>query len=37
MLHTRLSYYGDKIGKKYGEPFFSPHALEVDDISRLNL
>ena len=36
MLHTRLSYYGDKIGKKYGEPFFSPHAVEVDDISRLN-
>lgn len=37
MLRTRMSYYGDKIGKKYGEPFYSPAALSVPDLFMLNL
>ncbi len=36
MMRTRLEYYGDKIGKKYGEPFFSPAAVEVHDLFTLN-
>ncbi len=36
MLRTRLEYYGDKIGVKYGEPFASPHAIRVDDLLALN-
>ncbi len=36
MLRTRLEYYGDKIGVKYGEPFASPQALRVDDLLTLN-
>jgi len=36
MIRTRLEYYGDKIGKRYGEPFFSPHAVAVDDPVTLN-
>jgi N-acetylglucosamine malate deacetylase 1 len=37
MIRTRLEYYGDKIGVKYGEPFFSPHTMKVDDLFTLNL
>jgi len=37
MLRTRLEYYGDKIGVRYGEPFFSPHSIKVDDLFTLNL
>ncbi|HTY58489.1 MAG TPA: bacillithiol biosynthesis deacetylase BshB1 [Bacteroidota bacterium] len=36
MIRTRLEYYGDRIGKKYGEPFFSPASLEVKDMFTLN-
>ena len=36
MVRTRLQYYGDRIGKKYGEPFLSPGALEVGDLLTLN-
>jgi bacillithiol biosynthesis deacetylase BshB1 len=36
MTGTRLEYYGDRIGKKYGEPFFSPAPLEVRDLLMLN-
>jgi LmbE family N-acetylglucosaminyl deacetylase len=36
MTRTRLEYYGDRIGKKYGEPFFSPAPLEVRDLLMLN-
>lgn len=35
MLRTRLEYYGDQIGKRYGEPFFSPSLVEVRDIHKL--
>jgi bacillithiol biosynthesis deacetylase BshB1 len=37
MVRTRLEYYGDRIGKKYGEPFFSPAPVEVKDIFTLNV
>ena len=36
MMRTKLEYYGDRIGKKYGEPFFSPSSLEVKDPFTLN-
>jgi bacillithiol biosynthesis deacetylase BshB1 len=36
MIRTKLEYYGDRIGKKYGEPFFSPASLEVRDMFLLN-
>ena len=36
-VSTRLAYYGDKIGKKYGEPFFAPIVPRVDDICALNV
>jgi LmbE family N-acetylglucosaminyl deacetylase len=36
MLRTRHEYYGDKIGRKYGEPFLSPTAITIDDIVTLN-
>jgi N-acetylglucosamine malate deacetylase 1 len=36
MIRTKLEYYGDRIGKKYGEPFFSPASLEVRDVFTLN-
>jgi bacillithiol biosynthesis deacetylase BshB1 len=36
-IRTRLEYYGHKIGVKYGEPFFSPHAMKVEDLFTLNL
>ncbi len=36
MIRTRLEYYGDKIGKKYGEPFFSPTAIHIPDLLHLN-
>lgn len=37
MLRTRLEYYGDRIGKKYGEPFFSPSYVGIADIYSLGL
>ena len=36
MVRTRLEYYGDRIGKKYGEPFFSPAPIGVTDILTVN-
>jgi bacillithiol biosynthesis deacetylase BshB1 len=37
MIRTKLEYYGDRIGKKYGEPFFSPVPVEVKDLFTLNI
>jgi bacillithiol biosynthesis deacetylase BshB1 len=36
MVRTRLEYYGDRIGVRYGEPFFSPAALRIDDLFTVN-
>ncbi len=36
MLRTRLEYYGDRIGKRYGEPFFSTAPIHVPDLVSLN-
>jgi bacillithiol biosynthesis deacetylase BshB1 len=36
MLRTRMEYYGDRIGVRYGEPFFSPAPLKIRDIHLLN-
>jgi bacillithiol biosynthesis deacetylase BshB1 len=35
MLRTRLENYGDRIGKRYGEPFYSPAPIEVPDVVTL--
>ena len=32
MLRTRLEYYGDRIGTKYGEPFYSPNMVGLSDL-----
>jgi bacillithiol biosynthesis deacetylase BshB1 len=32
MIATRAAYYGDRIGVRYGEPFFSPLMMRVDDL-----
>jgi N-acetylglucosamine malate deacetylase 1 len=36
MIQTRLEYYGDRINCKYGEPFFSPVPLRINDLCGLN-
>ncbi len=36
MIRTRHEYYGDRIGVRYGEPFFSPYPLKVDNILLVN-
>lgn len=36
MVRTRIEYYGDRIGRKYGEPYFSPAPIAVPDILALN-
>ena len=36
MIRTRLEYYGDRIGVRYGEPFFSPQAIRTDDLFTVN-
>ena len=36
MIRTRLEYYGDRIGKRYGEPFFSPSSIAVEDLLTLH-
>lgn len=36
MIQTRLAYYGDKIGKRYGEPFFSPSPISAHDLFTLH-
>jgi bacillithiol biosynthesis deacetylase BshB1 len=35
-LHTRYEYYGDRIGKKHGEPFYSPGSVAISDLFLLN-
>ncbi|MCZ6775776.1 MAG: bacillithiol biosynthesis deacetylase BshB1 [Ignavibacteria bacterium] len=35
MLRTRLEYYGDRIGTKYGEPFYSPNMVGLSSLSCL--
>jgi bacillithiol biosynthesis deacetylase BshB1 len=35
MLRARYEYYGDRIGRKYGEPFFSHSMIAVPDIYSL--
>jgi bacillithiol biosynthesis deacetylase BshB1 len=37
MIRCRLEYYGDRIGKKYGEPFFSPSYVSVTDLFSLDV
>jgi bacillithiol biosynthesis deacetylase BshB1 len=32
MLQTRFEYYGDRIGRKYGEPFYSVNPVGVSDL-----
>jgi len=34
-LETRASYYGSKIGTKYGEPFWTPSIPGIDDLYTL--
>jgi len=34
-MKNRLAYYGDRIGVAYGEPFYSPRPVKVDDILTL--
>jgi bacillithiol biosynthesis deacetylase BshB1 len=34
-MKTRLAYYGDRIGVAYGEPFYSPRPVKVDNILTL--
>ena len=34
-LETRAKYYGDLIGAKYGEPFFSIKPIGITDIFDL--
>jgi N-acetylglucosamine malate deacetylase 1 len=36
MIRTRAEYYGDKIGVKYGEAFFSPAGIPVPDLFTLH-
>lgn len=36
MLRTRFEYHGDRIGRKYGEPFFSPTGIRVTDLYSLD-
>jgi bacillithiol biosynthesis deacetylase BshB1 len=36
MVRTRLEYYGDRIGVRYGEPFSTASSIRVDDIVALN-
>jgi bacillithiol biosynthesis deacetylase BshB1 len=35
MIRTRAEYYGDRIGVKYGEPFFSPHIPGIRNLFDL--
>ncbi len=36
LIRTRAEYYGDKIGVKYGEAFFSPAQIPVPDLFTLH-
>ncbi len=35
MLKTRFEYFGDRIGKKYGEPFYSIDMIGTDDLMQV--
>ncbi len=35
MLRTRFEYYGDRIGVKYGEPFYSVNLVGLSDLNCL--
>ncbi|MBM2839672.1 MAG: Bacillithiol biosynthesis deacetylase BshB1 [Bacteroidetes bacterium] len=35
MLRTRFEYYGDRIGRKYGEAFHSPSPIAISDLFSL--
>ena len=35
-IRMRLEYYGNKIGRKYGEPFYSPTPIAIPDLFTLN-
>ncbi|MDH3252215.1 MAG: bacillithiol biosynthesis deacetylase BshB1 [Ignavibacteria bacterium] len=37
MMEARFEYYGDRIGRKYGEPFFSVNMIGITDIFHLTL
>ena len=37
MLRTRFEYYGDRIGVKYGEPFYSTNLVGISDILSLTI
>jgi len=37
MLRTRLEYYGDRIGVKYGEPFYSVNMVGLSDLDLLTI
>ena len=37
MLRTRFEYYGDRIGKKFGEPWSAPSYLGISDLFSLGL
>jgi hypothetical protein len=36
-LRTRFEYFGDRIGVKYGEPFFSVNMVGVNDPFALTI
>jgi len=36
MMQTRLSYYGHRIGVRFGEPFYSPVPIRINDLWTLN-
>lgn len=37
MLETRFAYYGDRIGRKFGEPFFSVNMTGIEDLFTLTI
>ncbi len=37
MMQTRFEYYGDRIGRKYGEPFYSVNLVGVSDLFHVTL
>ncbi len=37
MLRTRFEYFGDRIGRKYGEPFFSVNMVGISDPFALTI
>ncbi len=36
-LHTRFQYFGDRIGVKYGEPFYSVNMVGIKDLFALTV